>query len=211
VKATATHGMQTTRRSDTLPARLRGVAKRILRAPRQWYRRLFQSQNLIYRFDRNHAGLKANPDVHVETIDNAAEVSVEVQAELAQAPGAGSVAMTMDELHHAATLWLARVDGRIAGFMLTRRGADFRRWYVDLAPEDLVAYRALTLPAYRGRAVWPTLLAHVIAAARKMNSNVFADTKVYNRPAQRALEKAGFRVIGKQKQMSREEALGCPQ
>ena len=92
-------------------------------------------------------------------------------------------------------MWVASLDGRVAGYLLTVRGSQLDRWHVEIADHDLVVYSVVVFPEFRGRGIAPALVGEVIAGELAAGQYAFIDTKVWNTAAIRFILKAGFQRI----------------
>jgi hypothetical protein len=111
------------------------------------------------------------------------------------------------ELQDNATLWIALVDNEVACTVFTRRGADFRRWFVELQPEDVVVFRLRTYIGFRGRGLAPSLMRHALHEIMDERNCAYIDCRTYNKASIRCIEKTGFKRIATLKTISREWAL----
>ncbi|MBN1491124.1 MAG: GNAT family N-acetyltransferase [Phycisphaerae bacterium] len=110
-------------------------------------------------------------------------------------------------MRQGAVLWVAVLDGKIAGSQLCCLGRHLRRWFVPLQDHDLIIFRVNTVSEFRGRGISPLMMRHIITHEAKGGARTYADCKVYNRPSIRSIEKAGFRRIATARPLSREEVV----
>lgn len=115
--------------------------------------------------------------------------------------------MDRRELEEHATLWIAFVDNHFASRMFTRKGQYIGRWFLDLRPEDIVFFRGLTHPDYRGRGLLPSLIRHAAHEALGHLDYAYTDCRTYNKAAVRCIEKIGFSRVAVMKAITREWAL----
>lgn len=92
-------------------------------------------------------------------------------------------------------MWVASLDGRVAGYLLTVRGSQLDRWHVQIADHDLVVYSVIVFPEFRGRGIAPALVGEVIASEVAAGQYAFIDTKAWNTAAIRFILKAGFQRV----------------
>ena len=96
-------------------------------------------------------------------------------------------------LNQGAVLWTAIEGGRALGSVWVLPAARAGDWYVPLEPDAGVIYGVVTPPWARGRGIAAQLS---LAAARGAGgAPVYLDCMAWNRPAQRAFEKAGFEPV----------------
>jgi hypothetical protein len=82
----------------------------------------------------------------------------------------------------------------IAGYQWSIRGYFLKRWFVNLDPDDLVIYGAVTFNAFRGRGIHPATIRHIIETEATDDVDVYCDATEWNVVAQRNIEKSGFRA-----------------
>lgn len=189
-----------------LAARAAGRAAAVLRA--LWHR-LAQHRNYVFVHDRSLPAVGRPAGFSVEAIRGPAELSPACRRELLSLFGPQSLETDLWEVRHGAVLWLARIDGRLCGASLSRRGRWFRTWFVPLNPEDLVIFRNRTAPEFRGRGLCPALMNWIIDHEQAgTDARGYVDCRIYNRASIRSIEKAGFRRIATMKPLRRKDALG---
>ena len=182
----------------------RGLRRRLVDA----FNRLCRHRNNVYLFDPSLSVPPNPPGVRFERYDQAALVPEHVRQTICQAEGSASFDVDILEIQDNAVYWAAYLDDRVAGTMLSRSAVHFRRWFVPLESQDMVLFRARTLPAFRGRGVYPALMRHMIAQDLRPEGHAYVDCRVYNTPSARGIERAGFRKIATMKPLSRQAALG---
>jgi ribosomal protein S18 acetylase RimI-like enzyme len=100
------------------------------------------------------------------------------------------------ELADHGVMWLALVDGKLAGYLWSRTGRYLPRWFVPLAEDDLVFFAATTFPEFRGRGIAPALMRYIMQQEMKGRGTAYVDCAQWNKAAARFFEKAGFTRIG---------------
>ncbi|MBI4566712.1 MAG: GNAT family N-acetyltransferase [Planctomycetes bacterium] len=191
---------------------MKGNGKRALLS-RAWRRlanvfnQTFRKRNHVYVFDAL-APAPAPVELHVERYVDVEDVPSRVPEALRnyarRSPWEGDV----EELRMGAVYWVGYDEGEVACTCMSRRGIQFRRWFVPLEPSDLVIIRGRTLPALRGRGLFPALMREIVRRELRAGGRAYADCRVYNSASMRAIEKAGFRRIATLKALTRREALG---
>lgn len=172
------------------------------------FNRAFRDQNHVFEFDRSAAASAPLRDWSVLRCERLEEVPAAFREGFDAEAGPAGLGSDGGELERHAVLWLARLDGRPAAAMLSRRGEHYRRWLVPIGSADLVLYKARTLPSLRGRGVYPALMREIVARELPAGGRAFVDCKVHNAPSIRGIEKAGFRrVTTVKKTWSPEEEL----
>ncbi len=135
------------------------------------------------------------------------EIPEQVKADMCPPGDTSRLEIDKLELSENAKLWIALVDDRVASIVFTRKGKYFRRWFLVLQPEDIVVFRLLTHPEYRGRGLATSLIRHAIYTASDKPGKAYIDCRTYNKPSKRCIEKAGFKCIAIKKTIKREWAL----
>jgi ribosomal protein S18 acetylase RimI-like enzyme len=137
------------------------------------------------------------PDVPlaIERFEREQDLPGSLRAELRAYAGAEYEEVLRAEFARRGTLWIGLVQGRVAAFQWSRRASSIPVWFVPLRPADVVLLGTETLPELRGRGIAPAMLAHIVRRERSGEGRVLVDCKVWNRPAMRAFERAGFRRL----------------
>lgn len=105
-------------------------------------------------------------------------------------------------LDSGAELWLATVDGHVAGFEFTRLGTPPEGFYMPLSPASLFVFDAETFAAYRGCGISPALTAGITTAAYEAGiSNIYMTIREWNRSSRRIVEKLGLVLIGRARKL----------
>jgi hypothetical protein len=98
-----------------------------------------------------------------------------------------------DRFAKRAELWLLRIDGELAGFQWTTRGAMVSPFYVPLLPNDGIVFDVETFPRFRGKGCAGFLLDHAVASLAAEGVNRFYVTiKLWNESSLRWLAKSRF-------------------
>ena len=197
---------QSSATNQTKKAREEWILGKIWRRLMHYYHQWFCRQNYIFR----HEG-PFNPEnrtdctfASYESFDNLPE---EIKADIYAGTDGSRLETDKQELGENATLWVAFVDGRVATTAFTRKGKYFRRWFLDLRPEDVIVFRLNTKPEFRGRGLAPSLIRHVLNSITNLSEHAYIDCRTYNKPSKRCIEKAGFKCVAVKKKIKREWAL----
>ena len=103
------------------------------------------------------------------------------------------------ELADHGVMWMALFDGKLAGFLWSRRGKFISRWFVPLREDDLQFFAATTFDEFRGRGIAPALMRYIMQQEMNGRGTAYVDCAQWNKPAARFFEKAGFRRIATMK------------
>jgi len=103
------------------------------------------------------------------------------------------------ELADHGVMWMALFDGKLAGFLWSRKGKFIPRWFVPLAEDDLQFFAASTFDEFRGRGIAPALMRYIMQHEMNGRGTAYVDCAQWNKPAARFFEKAGFTRIATMK------------
>jgi len=111
------------------------------------------------------------------------------------------------QIERGEQLWICRIGQKLAGVCWSVPGRKIDRYFVPLGERDALVWKCFTLPAFRGRGVYPATLRRAVTQLRIEGvRRVFADTQDWNAASRRGLEKAGFVAWGR----ARAPLLGLP-
>ncbi|HEY1276811.1 MAG TPA: GNAT family N-acetyltransferase [Thermoleophilaceae bacterium] len=185
---------------DTLAARLGRARRRygVRRIPgRVWHharRRMVGDACLVYRFDTSLA-----PDpvggLRIERYVRWADVQTAVADAIGAAEGTAALSTVEENVRQGRSLWVAALDGRVAGYLLIARRHQLETWYVPLQEHDLVVYSVVVFPDLRGKGIAPSMVAEAVLSELAPGQQAYVDTRAWNASAIRFILKAGFRHI----------------
>lgn len=96
-----------------------------------------------------------------------------------------------------AELWLARIEGALAGFGWSIKGATIVPNYVPLQPNEVHLFDFFVFPNFRGRGVNPALVDAILCELAEHNiARAYIECAAWNAPQLRSLEKTPFLVYG---------------
>jgi GNAT superfamily N-acetyltransferase len=96
-------------------------------------------------------------------------------------------------------LWVAEVDGRVAGVvaLTTDQAPEYADVGWDISEPAIVVHRLAVSPEFQGRGVAIALMEQAEAVARVRGiAQVRVDTNTQNQVTQRLLPKLGYRLVG---------------
>ena len=115
---------------------------------------------------------------------------------LLEALGPGSDKQAEERLASGALLHVLLIDEMVAGTLFTVSGAARRFQHMVLTDGDSMVLDARIVPAFRGRGLYPVLLAHAADALRAHGQErLYIDTLETNTASLRAYDKVGFRFL----------------
>lgn len=184
-----------------------GLAEKIRRRLVRYYRKWFKSRNHIF-MHRGPFAVFAGPACDFFSYDKFDDIPKPVLDVFERNDGKKSLEIDRQEMGQAAVMWLAFFDSKPAGILFTRRGRDFKKWFVDLAEQDIVLFRMHTYPEFRGRGIAPALMSYAMSQSLGEGGRAYIDCSVFNSSSRRSIEKAGFSLVATMKPISRKQALG---
>lgn len=96
-----------------------------------------------------------------------------------------------------ATLWLIRLDKRLAGYGWTLQGKTVEPHYFHFGTEDVHLFDFHVFPQYRGRGVNPALVNSILnSLASRVLGRAFIEAAEWNHPQLASLRKTPFRCLG---------------
>jgi ribosomal protein S18 acetylase RimI-like enzyme len=106
------------------------------------------------------------------------------------------------ELADHGVMWMALLDGKLAGFLWSRKGRHIPKWFVPLKEDDLQFFAATTFDEFRGRGIAPAMMRYIMDQEMQGRGTAYVDCAQWNNPAARFFEKAGFTRIATMKRYS---------
>lgn len=97
-----------------------------------------------------------------------------------------------------ASIWLARWNGKLAGYGWSLTGRSIEPHYFAIAPSDVHLFDFLVFPEYRGHGINPALVMHILSSCRSEGCiRAYIEAAEWNEPQLKSLRKTGFRCLGK--------------
>ena len=172
----------------------RAVIETALRFRSAW-RRLTCHRNHVFVHEGPVGCVELPPGLSVARFASWEDITREVQAGLLEYGGARHVANIRREMVDRAVLWIGLIAGQIVCVQMTRAGRDIAKWFVPLRDDDIIVFAVGTRMEYRGSGIAPAIIRHAMHRELGDNGKAHIDCKVWNKPAIRGFEKAGFRWI----------------
>jgi len=176
---------------------VRVLCARILKKGRrvwvQVWRRLFRNRHHLVVWDDTTVIPKDPSGMSVVCYEREADLPESFLRILEQRQGQRGLDTLRSEFRNRGLLWLGVINDEPVGYLWTRRGSDFARWYVPLNDDDQVIFAMVTMPEWRGHGIAPTLMRHVVSNRPSEGSKVYGDIVVWNGASLHAAEKVGFR------------------
>jgi ribosomal protein S18 acetylase RimI-like enzyme len=96
-----------------------------------------------------------------------------------------------------ASLWLIRLEGKLAGYGWTLQGRTVEPHYFGLGPDDVHLFDFHVFPQYRGRKINPLLVSYILhALAQECRGRAFIEAAEWNQPQLASLRNTTFRRMG---------------
>lgn len=102
-----------------------------------------------------------------------------------------------ERFERGASVWLARVDEKLAGYGWTLRGNTMEPHFFPLEDNDVHLFDFYVFPEFRGRRVNPILVSHILAALRREAcGRAYIEAAEWNIAQLRSLSKLPVRKLG---------------
>jgi RimJ/RimL family protein N-acetyltransferase len=171
----------------------------ILDAARRGIGKLVRHKNIVYRLDRGAYAASAPVVRPPGFAVKRCERNTDIPSSFWPASARTEAPVEREHIDHGfangGVFWIAYIGEHIAGFQWSVRGRFVKKYSVNLDPDDLVIYGAVTFNAFRGRGIHPATIRHIIENEATDDVDVYCDTAEWNVVAQRNIEKSGFRAI----------------
>jgi GNAT superfamily N-acetyltransferase len=96
-----------------------------------------------------------------------------------------------------ASLWLIRLEDKLAGYGWTLQGRTVERHYFLLAPDDVHLFDFHVFPQYRGRGVNPFLVSYILnGVATECRGRAFIEAAEWNQAQLASLRRTPFHRLG---------------
>lgn len=186
--------------------RMPGLAGKVLRRLRGYWWVIWPNKHHVFTHRGPYSAV-TDTELSFRAYENADDLPAEVCHAIIAEGGESTLAEDRRELRENATLYVASINDRSAGLLLTRKGRYFAEWFVPLDSEDVVFFRVRTYPAFRGRGVAPKLYRFAMHAELANGGTAYVDCSRRNVPSIRSILRAGFEWIADEKPLSRKRAL----
>lgn len=103
-----------------------------------------------------------------------------------------------ERFERGASLWLFKLDGKLAAYGWTLVGQAIEPHFFPLGPNDAHLFDYFVFPEYRGRRINPALVNHVLGMlAAEMRHRAFIEVAEWNTPQLSSLGRTPFQPIGR--------------
>jgi len=136
--------------------------------------------------------------IKVERVGNAARLNSDDLQELTSFWNPKQVCRNIQErFRRGASIWLVKVDDRLAGYGWTLRGDTIEPHYFPLGQDDVHLFDFHVLPEFRGRGLNPLLVTHILSTvATESGGRAFIEAAEWNQAQLASLRKTPFRRLG---------------
>lgn len=182
--------------------RRHGFWPSIRRVASQKFNRLFRARLCVWVWKSGEPLAAPPDDVEVLRFTTPDEVPASVLDELiaGDTPTFGS--RMNKEFSEGGVLWVARVDGRVAGYQWSRNGRFVEGWHFELSERDTLIYSTVTFHDFRGRKVARAVMAAICEREVPADGRACADCMVWNTPAVRFIANTGFTKVAEAKPLA---------
>jgi len=166
------------------------------RAFLSFWRRIFHNRNHVFIFNPNVRPVSAAIAFKIKRYATPDTLPSDIISSIEAHDGADLREVIGREFSRQGVLWIAFVDNAVAGYQWSRRGACIDHWFVPLAADDIVVFSTTTFVGYRGLRIAPAMMQYIAETELRKGAKMYIDCKVWNTPAHKGIERAGFELIG---------------
>lgn len=171
----------------------------------RYYQKWFKNRNHIFVYNGSIKPIADFP-YKIECYEKFNDIPLKWQ-EMIKSYSENTIEILRLEMEKNGILWLAILEQQIVGYMMSRYGRHFKKWYVDLQADDIVLGFGQTYPDFRGKGIAPLLMNHIIMnSLQQQESKAYADCRISNTSSIRSIEKV-FKHIATKRRISRDQAL----
>ena len=151
---------------------------------------------LIYKYPPEPFDLVLEAGETLERFDALAQIEPARLAAMVTAFGSHFPAVSTQLFASAARLYVMWCGGELYGIFWVKSGRDIPHWYVNLAPDDILTYAAVTARGLRGSGKRPRFSHEVYRRERKDGAaDIWADVLKSSTSGIRSVEKQNFRFV----------------
>ncbi|MCA9068228.1 MAG: GNAT family N-acetyltransferase [Planctomycetaceae bacterium] len=175
-----------------------GILSAIGRLTSATFNRCFRARLCVWVW--NAGGPFNNPTngVEVNRYETLESLPQTILEELIRRDGEEFLTRTTEEFVDHGVLWVATVEGQVAGYQWSCRGDFVRNWHFELTASDVLIFSTVTFHEFRGRGIAGAILARICDEVPS-GGRACADCMVWNTPAVRCFQKAGFQKVAERK------------
>jgi ribosomal protein S18 acetylase RimI-like enzyme len=159
------------------------------------WRRIAQSKNHVFVRHRGGTMPPLPAGLAIHRFDQERDIPPRWLEFIRARKGEGYLQIMRQEFAEHGVLWLAIMDEQVAAYQWSRLGRYTPRWFVAVADNDVLIFATVTMEGFRGRGIGPAMMCHIINSETALCGEAYVDCAVWNRPAIRFIEKAGFHRI----------------
>jgi len=168
--------------------------------PAAW-RALFSSRMVLFYCDLSTLGSPTadlQGSLEVERHKTQTDLSLRDLEEMTSFWNPGQARRNIDERFElGASLWLMRVENKLAGYGWTLQGHTVEPHFFRLGPDDVHLFDFHVFPQYRGRGVNPSLVNSILRSiAIESQGRAFIEAAEWNQAQLASLRKTPFRPLG---------------
>jgi hypothetical protein len=178
---------------------LRQVIKRIIE---KLYLALFKRDNIVFYYDLtlfDEHKMQNPPNVTIESKTSETQIGKEDLYSLFEHIGEEIILKQLkDRFLKAAVLWMIKVDGKLAGYVWSIGSSKLLGpYYFPLCEKDVFLFDGSVLPQYRGKNIYPLLLANVLHGVKQTCFiRAICDATEWNISVQKSFSKVGMKRLG---------------
>jgi ribosomal protein S18 acetylase RimI-like enzyme len=164
--------------------------------------RIFRARLCVWAWNYGDQLMDDSNDVLIERYESESQIPVSIRAGLIEGETETFSARMSEEFAEGGVLWVALIDGLVAGYQWSRTGNFVENWHFELNERDVLIYSTVTFHEFQGRGVARKTMAKICREEVGENGRSLADCMVWNTPAVRFIQKVGFTKIAERKPLS---------
>lgn len=163
--------------------------------------RRINNKESVFFFDLdtvNVGSIDVSEKLTVVSHDTAETISPENMKQLIQLKSKEILLPFLDSFfHRGATLWLAKIDDKVAGLQWTIIGGFDGFYSFPMSNRDAIVLAVEVFQDYRGHSIWPAIMQLVCCSLKTAGiSRIYLKVHVGNAPMQRSIRKTISKRIG---------------
>ena len=162
------------------------------RLSRQWMKR----EHIVLKYHQNDTVNTLKKGLHYEQYSAISSVPETTKQQLYDLSGAENVTEMFALFEKKAVFWAIYQQESVVGYWWSSSIEGLKQWYIPLNPHDLVFFAAWIAPVWRGQAIAPSVLRHIIKTHINTECSVYLDVETWNESGIKAWQKAGFIDVG---------------
>ncbi|GAB4154763.1 MAG: hypothetical protein Tsb009_31480 [Planctomycetaceae bacterium] len=167
------------------------------------FNRLFRARLCVWQWKQGDPlYLASRTELAILRFNTQDELPTELHERLVSSDLPDFSSRMQEEFSEGGVLWVALSDDQPAGYQWSRTGQFVENWHCELNASDVLIYSTVTFHEFRGRGIAAAIMAKICREEVGTGGAAYADCMVWNRPAVRFIQKAGFTKIAERKPLA---------